>query len=365
MNIMWITGRNLKKDLASSTEIGLFNALVKMGHKVTIFSPSKINNSKIRDFINFNYYDINGLRTISGQYFLKNKIRNSDIITNVTDIAIVDWRYVAATSKLLEEKNIPWLIIDRGPPAYSGFFSKIQKIMWKRAWKKSSEHSSGGLVVSEGHKIKVSRYSSPIKVEVINAGIELELFNQKSKEIKDIIKIIYCGRIDRNRGVLKIIELIEKKNLISIPSEIHIIGEGDCSKIFKNRSLVEKDLIFHGKLNRNEVYKIMDSCHIGIMPMPNKEIWRIASPLKLTEYAASGLIIIGNEHEGNRFEGKIHDWSKLQIGEDWVNLSIDEINKIIKCGNSKNLSKNAKISSKNYSWESQAEKIIRFVENYL
>jgi len=128
---------------------------------------------------------------------------------------------------------------------------------------------------------------------------------------------------------------------------------------------VEKDLIFHGKLNRNEVYKIMDSCHIGIMPMPNKEIWRIASPLKLTEYAASGLIIIGNEHEGNRFEGKIHDWSKLQIGEDWVNLSIDEINKIIKCGNSKNLSKNAKISSKNYSWESQAEKIIRFVENYL
>ena len=362
MNILWITGRELGKDLASSTENGLFKALFNIGHNVHMISPSKNENLENGKFANFDYININGLRTFTGGYFLRKFMLNDKRILQNIDFAVIDWRYVSAISSLFDEENIPWFIIDRGPPAYKGFFTQIQKIMWRRAWIISSRKSSGGFVVSSGHKKKVLKYSKKIKIEIINAGVELKLFDQEPKEIKEKIKMIYCGRIDKKRGLAKIDELFEKRKFFCIPSEIHIIGEGDCADIFKKKSEYEEALVFHDKLNRNEVYEIMKTCHIGIMPMPNKEIWRIASPLKLSEYAAAGLIVIGNNHQGNRFEGKIHEWSKLQDGDNWVDSSIDEINKIIKNGTSKDLSRLAIKSSEQYSWEFQAKKIINLAK---
>ncbi len=63
--------------------------------------------------------------------------------------------------------------------------------------------------------------------------------------------------------------------------------------------------------------------------MPDKEIWRIASPLKLAEYAAAGLLTIGPDHIGNRI-GSEESWSILMDGE-W---QIDCINRIIEIRNS-------------------------------
>ena len=44
--------------------------------------------------------------------------------------------------------------------------------------------------------------------------------------------------------------------------------------------------------------------------MPDEEIWRISSPLKLAEYAAAGLLTIGPDHIGNRFDTN-ERWSIL------------------------------------------------------
>ena len=39
--------------------------------------------------------------------------------------------------------------------------------------------------------------------------------------------------------------------------------------------------------------------------MPSSRIWKLASPLKRSEYLGSGLLILGIRHEGHQIEG--HD----------------------------------------------------------
>ena len=52
--------------------------------------------------------------------------------------------------------------------------------------------------------------------------------------------------------------------------------------------------------------------------MPRTEIWSIASPLKLVEYAAAGLHVVGIDHEGHRWEGQ-EDWLHLiEGGRGWI-----------------------------------------------
>ena len=57
-------------------------------------------------------------------------------------------------------------------------------------------------------------------------------------------------------------------------------------------------------------------------------IWKIASPLKLSEYLAAGLAIIGPSHQGNRLRGD-EIWDLSSEDRDWPLQSIDKIRKHI------------------------------------
>ena len=65
-----------------------------------------------------------------------------------------------------------------------------------------------------------------------------------------------------------------------------------------------------------------------------KKIWRIASPLKRSEYLASGLVVLGINHQGNSFE-ESHSFMKLFSQEKFLNQSMDWLMNI----ESKNLRK--------------------------
>ena len=56
-------------------------------------------------------------------------------------------------------------------------------------------------------------------------------------------------------------------------------------------------------MTHDEISKFLQGCHIGCLPMPSDyEMWKISSPLKLSEYLSSGLLVVGIDHTGNRFD---------------------------------------------------------------
>lgn len=171
----------------------------------------------------------------------------------------------------------------------------------------------------------------------------------------------YCGRIDRNRGLSSIIELSKELNRREIKHIVNLMGEGDYINNVKNIAKKSKSIIYHGKLPRAEVYEILQNSHFGIMPMPNKKVWKAASPIKLAEYMASGLLILGQDHAGNR-TGENEEWSFLMKGEEWFIDTPEVIKSIIKNNSFQRLSGLSKVSSKKYDWSVISNKMIEYIQ---
>jgi len=319
--------------LAATTELGLGKSLRDRGNTLHLVSPEGKVAREFSEHSFFRRWNISGLQTFSGGFYARRLARSCPEIVS-SDAILVDWRLVGALSKTLQKMKIPWFIIDRGPPAYDGILAWIQKIFWKRAWKIAQSFASGGFVVSEGHREfvrKNAKLTDSLEISVIPAGTDIEGFSERKKKIGDELKMAYVGRVDRNRGVDGIEKLANRLREMGINSTIFVAGEGDMKEQLtltqgKDRGV---DIQIIGKISRKQVRRLLEDCHIGIMPMPDKEIWRISSPLKLAEYAAAGLLTIGPDHIGNRI-GSEECWSILIDGE-W---QIDCINRIIEIRNS-------------------------------
>ena len=347
-------------DLASSTEIGIIEAINKEFGAVYALSPTdNFNDSKFHH-TQFKKIRFKGLETFSGGYFLRNKIKHDQSVTEFSNCIIVDWCYVPSLRRELKRIGKPWFIIDRGPPVYRSLLTKIQKRIWKRAWEIASEDAMGGFVVSDKHKEMVKKIGIKFEIHVLNAGTNLSDFNPVKGNINDRIELAYCGRIDKNRGIDSIINLSKRLQKEGINHTIHAMGEGDYVKELKDFANENKSLIYHGKMTRKKVYTILETSHVGIMPMPDKTVWRTASPLKLAEYMASGLLVIGQNHSGNRISEN-EEWSFLVEGDEWHSETPKILNKIIEDKEFSYLSNMARKSAEKYDWSVIADKMIEYI----
>jgi glycosyltransferase involved in cell wall biosynthesis len=351
VNIVWLTGRRLRKDLAGSTEIGLFMSLKERGNQVHVISPDKEKIDSMPLHSSIGQSRIKGLQSISTARKMSRLISKSNELIEWADIFLVDWRVVVGTWKALERAGAKWWIIDRGPPAYRGILARLQNLQWSRAWEIANNKSNGGFVVSKLHEDYVRRIiGGDLRIVAIPAGTNIDSSVREKEQPEEEIRFVYSGMLDNRRGVREIIGLLDYFPLLSIRGRITIIGEGDESAFFESISRTDERVIFLGKLSHDDVIDELNRSHIGILPMPNEPIWRLASPLKLAEYLASGMFIVGPKHEGNSIEGEF-GWDLLSNESNWQIRGIKSICEIIESGEWSKFSRDAvSTASEHLNW---------------
>ncbi|MCC1484884.1 glycosyltransferase [Winogradskyella immobilis] len=95
-----------------------------------------------------------------------------------------------------------------------------------------------------------------------------------TKTIKDKFNFCYVGRLERPKGVERII-----KGVIGLSSEvqkrigtIHLVGDGAEKEAFINMAKETKvDIQFHGFLSRHKVFEIYKKSHFFLMPTTASE----------------------------------------------------------------------------------------------
>jgi len=108
-----------------------------------------------------------------------------------------------------------------------------------------------------------------------------EVINKKSEKIIDLI---YVGRFTEEKGISDIINvLIESKHL-----NIHLIGNGPESDTVINKCSSHSHITLHGKLNRDQVLKIMKTSKYLIFP----SLWYEGMPMTIIEAYALGVPVI-------------------------------------------------------------------------
>jgi len=230
-------------------------------------------------------------------------------------VAVVEWRVARWVVTVLEQQRIPWLLMDRSPPADTGWLGRLQWRDWKAAWQSAVRAGAPGFVVSEAHRAFVEEKTGHAKSTVLQAGVDLDLFKPQKQRVTTTM--VYHGRLDRHRGVLACAMLAQKARQDGLEVDIVFVGEGNLMTSLT--ALAEKNdfIHVHNRMPQPELAELLGTCHLGLLPMPKRTVWTLASPLKRSEYLASGLQVFGIDHQGHRLKSIDPSWFCLVPQEDF------------------------------------------------
>ena len=309
MNIVWLSSRVLGSDLCSTTQIQLANGLVSKGHSVDFYSPGK----SVANAFNHHSIKRSSRRGFQARSIVKKLHEHLDEI-NSADVVLIDWPIYSIASKIKPQV----VLIDRGPPADNGILAKLQWRPWRKAWSKANK----GTTVSSAHRqFVIERTKSTNEsIQVIPAGVDFELFQPAPKE--GPIKMAYHGRVDVHRGVMSLPMILAGLQLQGIDATLHIHGTGNAVERLRNigmDGLEVTDVIPHEDLAAK--LAIYD---VGFLPMPEHKVWSLASPLKRSEYLASGMVVCGIGHAGHQIDDS-GDWLQLFTQKEFITSTVSWI----------------------------------------
>jgi glycosyltransferase involved in cell wall biosynthesis len=321
MNIIWFSGRKMA-DLCSTTQRSLGSGLVERGHNLIFVNPDSIGSHTNYPWTHqsINASQISGMKSIT----LANNM-NKWLCANIPKdktVVILDWRIAKHLTRTLEKHKIPWILMDRSPPADSNILAKLQWRYWKMAWRSVQAHQKIGCVVSQAHREFTTRNTgiSPTLAVPIPAGVDINQFQNGVKSSP--IKLCYHGKLDSNRGLMQLLSIHSRLVDSGVDVELYLHGNGDLTS--KLASLKNEKIHVTETLNPDNLAQYLSGYDVGLLPMPDKRIWRLASPLKRGEYLASGMIALGINHTGHQIDNS-GDWLVLFDENNFVQSCVDFI----------------------------------------
>ena len=172
------------------------------------------------------------------------------------------------------------------------------------------------------------------------------------------LKICYIGDLSLIRGLREILDaLVQLKSV-----ELHFFGEvvgREAIRLIRQHEGWSK-VVRYGKVSRAELISRLSEFHIGLvvfLPVTNH---LNSQPNKLFEYMAAGLCVVGSDFlswksviQGNDCGILVNPCKSLELAEglDFLLANKDVVER---------LGSNGLAASRNYSWDSELEKIIDF-----
>jgi len=134
-------------------------------------------------------------------------------------------------------------------------------------------HSDKVIAVSEYVKkaLVSETFVDERRVEVVHNGVDGDPYKieKNSRDIGGLVHVYFIGRIERSKGILTIIDIINKIDRDVI---LHVIGSGPCQKEAEKlvaKYKIQEKVIFHGKMLH---YEFIKNAHPDIFVFPTKRI---------------------------------------------------------------------------------------------
>jgi glycosyltransferase involved in cell wall biosynthesis len=107
------------------------------------------------------------------------------------------------------------------------------------------------------------------------------------------VHIIYIGVLSYERNIIEFCQAVEQANAEGMTFRVSLIGSGTA-----RHDLEELAARTAGRVQvvppvpHSEVPGLLAQAHVGVLPFPDEEKFRVSSPIKLFEYMASGLAVL-------------------------------------------------------------------------
>ena len=117
------------------------------------------------------------------------------------------------------------------------------------------------------------------------------------KKVKKSNAIAYAGKLNREIGIQKILDVFKKINDKNL--ELWFLGNGDMKDEIKKASIINKNIKYFGYKNRQEVFEYLKMAKILInLRNPKDEYTKYSFPSKNFEYMVSASAVVTTRLEG-------------------------------------------------------------------
>ena len=310
MKLLWIADIEFGSTIHQVGELGTASALSRKFWEIDFLSVDWEGDSKsFLEKLGFGSFPVHKTKIpgLGGLSFNRSVSKELPRILQSKryDAILVEWHGSLGAIKALKRlekdgfETPPFLFEDRSPPAKETILGKLQWIHYDLSWKKSHGAASAIEVLVPGLESFVrERFGELPPMVHCPSGVEVDRFVPKFMPLKSKVKIVHHGSLDSNRGLGRI-ERFGKMLIDSgIDVEITIFGKGPLRKEFEKISESLPWFTFLGEVEYDAVPELIARNHFGILPLPDRLPWRVGSPLKLMEYASSGLPVLTTNVDG-------------------------------------------------------------------
>lgn len=145
------------------------------------------------------------------------------------------------------------------------------------------------------------------KIFILPLGVDLALFSPKEARpsIRETgLRLVYSGAIAPQRGldtVFRALSILRNR----VPIKLLILGRGLEEVVKRLRGLAQEldvdGLIeWKGFVPHERVPEILNTCHVGLSPLPRLRAYEVSSPAKVVEYLAMGLPVVATDIRAHR-----------------------------------------------------------------
>lgn len=162
--------------------------------------------------------------------------------------------------------------------------------------------------ITEFHKEQLVQYTSPDKLIPITMGVDEEWIKRQRIEVpylselkKKHFLITYFGTLGFGRKPQFFLKTFAEVRRKSPNCKLILIGktlaawEKDELKLICKTLGIEKNVIFTGRLHRNELQDHLYYCDVSISPIPPESHYKISSPTKLYESLGNEVPVVANK----------------------------------------------------------------------
>ncbi len=110
---------------------------------------------------------------------------------------------------------------------------------------------------------------------------------------EDAVGLVYVGALHHERMLLNLCRAVERANHAGMRYTLTLVGQGSQrAELAAFASQTEDRIRVQAPVPHAEVPPILAQNHLGVLPFPDQQKFRVSSPIKLYEYLAAGLAVL-------------------------------------------------------------------------
>lgn len=323
-HLVWVFPEVLTKTLSAPTWLDTTYELRKIGWKVTLIiaGPSdlrEIRGVEVQCIPKPNIYIFGQIIFhLSVLYLLIRQWNSIDVILFHQISAA--WFFPVKIINRINGKRRPLVIMDTRsvPMTTDTFRDRVRELYYNYMNLLANRFTDGQTTITS--QMAQLLHIPPEKLwGTWPSGVDYQKFSpaidiRQWPSFTEPIQLIYIGVLSNERNLTQLYEALELANSEEMFFNLNLVGNGPA------RSHLEKiALSSAGRLRvlapvpHKSVPDLLAKAHVGVLPFPDEEKFRVSSPIKLFEYMAAGLPVLATRiecHTDVICDGKFALWAE-------------------------------------------------------